>query len=95
MHSPAPIGALIDESIIAQTILALCTERSENNATICPSEVARALSPDDWRELMNDVRTVGTRLARESKIEITQRGEARDPNAEIRGAIRYRFARKA
>jgi Protein of unknown function (DUF3253) len=85
----------ISHASIAATILALCAKRAENNvanpATICPSEVARALSADNWRALMNDVRTVGTRLAQENKIEITQRGEVRDPNSEIRGAIRYRL----
>jgi Protein of unknown function (DUF3253) len=90
-------GALvpISNASIATTILELCAKRAENNvanpSTICPSEVARALSADNWRALMNDVRTVGTRLAQEKKIEITQRGEVRDPNSEIRGAIRYRL----
>jgi Protein of unknown function (DUF3253) len=82
---------VIDEAMIAKTLLALCVARSANDATICPSDVARSLSPNDWRALMNDVRTMGLQLARNGAIEITQRGVIRDPNAEIRGAIRYRL----
>jgi Protein of unknown function (DUF3253) len=81
----------ITDAAIEKTLLMLCAERSANSATICPSEVARALSPNDWRTLMNDVRAVGLQLAREGAIEITQRGEVRNPNEEIRGAIRYRL----
>jgi Protein of unknown function (DUF3253) len=81
----------ITDAAIEKTLLMLCAERSANNATICPSEVARALSPKDWRSLMNDVRTVGLQLAQQGAIEITQRGVWRNPNEEIRGAIRYRL----
>jgi hypothetical protein len=84
---------MTDEALIAKTLLALSVARSANDTTICPSEVARSLSPNDWRTLMNDVRTVGLRLASEGTIEITQRGEVRDPLEEIRGAIRYRLKR--
>jgi [ribosomal protein S5]-alanine N-acetyltransferase len=77
---------------IAASIIELCSSRSDS-ATICPSEVARALWPNDWRTRMNDVRDVGRSLAREGKIEITQRGVVRNPNNEIRGAIRYRLKR--
>jgi uncharacterized protein (DUF2461 family) len=80
------------KSAIKSSILNLCEARALNS-TICPSEVARALWPNDWREHMNDVREAGLALARENKIEITQRGVPRDPNAEIRGAIRYRLKR--
>jgi hypothetical protein len=77
---------------IEALIISLCETRVPNG-TICPSEVARALWPNDWREHMNDVRDVGVALAVANKIEITQRGVVRDPNDEIRGAIRYRLKR--
>lgn len=51
--------------------------------SICPSEVARALS-DDWRGLMPRVRAVAARLPR---IAATQKGERVHP-VEARGPIR-------
>jgi hypothetical protein len=40
---------------------------------------------------MDEVRNVGIALAHAGEIEITQRGEALDPSAPLRGAIRYRI----
>lgn len=89
-------GAIEDE------IFALLARRSEG-ATICPSEVARALhttdggadEPDDgWRDLMDPVRAVARRLVSERRLEITQKGEVVDPET-ARGAIRLRLPRSA
>ena len=41
--------------------------------TICPSEVARTLTPH-WRPLMPDIRTVAQSLADAGRITITQKG---------------------
>jgi hypothetical protein len=76
--------------MIGTEILRQCAARAPER-TICPSEVARALWPNEWREHMDEVRGVGTQLARASVIQITQGGLVRDPDAEIRGAIRYRL----
>lgn len=62
------------------------------NKSICPSEVARALSASNWRELMEPVRRVGTQLAKAGHIEITQKGVVVHPD-EVRGPIRYRITR--
>lgn len=45
-------------------------------ATICPSEVARALTPDEsgWRELMPRVREVAQGLARNHRLIVTRGG---------------------
>ena len=56
--------------------------------TMCPSEVARALS-DDWRPLMDDVRAAAGRLVASGDIEVTQGGAVVDP-ATARGPIRLR-----
>jgi hypothetical protein len=80
------------KNAIENSITSLCEKRAPEG-TICPSEVARALWPSDWREHMNEVREAGSQLARENKIEITQRGVVRSPDDEIRGAIRYRLKR--
>jgi len=57
--------------------------------TICPSEVARSLSPTDWRALMPLVREVGCELANNGAIVVTQKGVVVNPKT-ARGAIRYR-----
>lgn len=59
--------------------------------SICPSEVARALSPTDWRPLMARVRREAVALAREGRIDILRKGKPVDPQAEIRGVIRLRI----
>jgi hypothetical protein len=45
-------------------------------ATICPSEVARALvsDPGAWRGLMAQVRQVAQRLAQDHRLEVTRGG---------------------
>jgi len=77
-----------DSTIIADTILRLCATRGLDK-TICPSDVARALSVDEnaWRTLMPDVRRVAGELAAAGQIAVTQRGTAVDP-VTARGAIR-------
>ncbi|MFD2740819.1 DUF3253 domain-containing protein [Sulfitobacter aestuarii] len=54
--------------------------------TICPSEVARALS-DDWRGLMPEVRAVAGAMVRDGRIIATQGGAVIDPER-ARGPIR-------
>lgn len=57
-------------------------------ATICPSEVARAGVPDDWRPYLDEVREVARHLARHQRLAIVQRGRTLDPDAVLRGPIR-------
>ncbi|MEL6321121.1 MAG: DUF3253 domain-containing protein [Cyanobacteria bacterium J06626_14] len=57
--------------------------------SICPSEVARAVGGDRWRELMPVVRQVGTALADDGKIVVLQKGLVVDPRT-VKGPIRYR-----
>ncbi|SFB71026.1 DUF3253 domain-containing protein [Kaistella jeonii] len=42
--------------------------------TYCPSEVARELFPDDWREKMDLVRKVADELLIEGKLIVLQKG---------------------
>lgn len=79
------------ESIRA-ALLDLVAQRGPDK-TICPSEVARALSADDWRSLMSAVRAIGQQLEAEGRIVITQKGKVVDPK-HVRGPIRYRQARE-
>jgi hypothetical protein len=80
---------VIDQQI-EETILRLLEERRAGT-TICPSEAARAVDPDAWRELMERTRAVAERLAASGKIVVTQRGRVVDP-ATAKGAIRLRRA---
>jgi hypothetical protein len=57
--------------------------------SICPSEVARALWPQDWRAHMDAVRSVAYALHAQNQITITQAGQAVSRRGErARGAIR-------
>jgi uncharacterized protein DUF3253 len=59
-------------------------------ATICPSDVARAVGPaDGWRDLMDPVRAAAQRLVEAGQVEITQCGQVVDL-ATARGPIRIR-----
>ncbi|MFM2148329.1 MAG: hypothetical protein RLZZ187_635 [Pseudomonadota bacterium] len=77
---------------IADEILRQTAARGADKS-ICPSEVARALAPDDdaWRRLMGAVRATAIRLAREGQVEVLRKGKPVDPAAEIRGVIRLRI----
>ncbi len=58
-------------------------------ATICPSDVARAMSTDNWRDLMEPVRRAARRLTSKGEVEITQKGSVVDPST-AKGPIRIR-----
>ncbi|WP_342022463.1 DUF3253 domain-containing protein [Arthrobacter citreus] len=77
---------------LEETILALLAARAETSS-ICPSDAARAVEPDDWRPLMEPARQAAARLMERGDVEITQRGEVIDP-ATARGPIRIRLPRK-
>jgi hypothetical protein len=67
-------------------------ERRRPDASICPSEAARAVDPDGWRELMPAARAAAGRLAEAGAVEVTQGGEAIDVGS-ARGPIRIRRPR--
>jgi hypothetical protein len=59
--------------------------------TICPSEAARAVDADAWRELMEPARRAARRLVADGRIEITQGGRVVDGST-AKGPIRLRRA---
>jgi hypothetical protein len=63
------------KAAIEDVIFGLLATRREG-ATICPSEVARTLAPDDrrWRELMPQVRQAAQELAENDRLDVTRRG---------------------
>lgn len=61
--------------------------------SVCPSEVARALAPEEerWRPLMGEVRRAALELARQGRIEVLRKGRPVDPAGAVRGVIRLRI----
>lgn len=57
--------------------------------TVCPSEIARELWPDDWQPRMDDVRSVASSLKKCGLLEITQKSSIVDI-AVASGPIRLR-----
>lgn len=68
-----PPGEALDARIEA-TINALLRHR--DTSTICPSDVARVIGGENWRQRMEDVRRVAASLAEAEQVVVTQRGEA-------------------
>ncbi len=66
--------------------------RRAATSTICPSEAAKQVDPDGWRELMEPARRAARRLVAEGRVEITQGGNVVDPST-AKGPIRIRRAR--
>lgn len=78
----------MQSSVIEEKIFALLASR-RNGATICPSEVARALALDDgaWREWMPQVRQVAHALVVDARLVVTRHGmpvDAMQPGGPIR-----------
>ena len=73
---------------LEQAIGALLDDRRAG-ATICPSEAARAVDPDGWRELMPAARAAAGRLAAAGQVEVTHGGRVVDV-ATARGPVRVR-----
>jgi hypothetical protein len=82
----------MSEKPLREAILRLARERAPGK-TICPSDAARAVGGDDWRDLMGAARDIARDLARAGDVEIMQRGEVIDPDAQWRGPIRIRARR--
>lgn len=74
---------------ILTTILTVATQRGTEKST-CPSEIARILFPEDWREHMKDVVDVAIDLHHQGKVAITQKGVPIDVN-HIKGPIRIKI----
>jgi hypothetical protein len=75
---------------LEETILSLLGERAPE-ATICPSEAARAVGGEGWRDLMDPAREAAGRLVAAGEVVVTQHGEVVDL-ASARGPVRIRRA---
>lgn len=76
----------IPEATVQDAILEMLAARGAGR-TVCPSEVARHLRPDDWRPLMSSVREAADRLRMAGRLRITQGGTDVDLRT-VRGPIR-------
>lgn len=74
------------------TILELLAARAAT-ATICPSDAARAIGGEEWRELMEPARRAARRLVAAGDVVITQGATVVDPST-ARGPIRIRRVRR-
>ncbi|PJJ85054.1 DUF3253 domain-containing protein [Mucilaginibacter auburnensis] len=83
---------MIDRSTIADAIVTKATERGPEKST-CPSEVARAIFPDNWREHMQEIRNVAIDLCKEGSIIITQKGKDVDVT-NFKGPVRIKVKRQ-
>jgi hypothetical protein len=72
--------------------IAQLVDSRPRSATICPSEVARAVAPETWRDEMEPVRRAARRMVARGELEITQRGSVVDPST-AKGPIRLRRPR--
>jgi hypothetical protein len=82
-HRPGPVDEALERTI------GELLERTQAGGTICPSEAARAVGGDDWRELMEPARAAARRLVARGEVVITQGGRVVDPST-ARGPIRIR-----
>lgn len=71
---------------LQEAILTLLADRAD--ASICPSDAARAAEPRGWRAHMDLVRSVAMHLAHKGLLVITQRGRTVDPGRPFKGPIR-------
>ncbi|MES9517198.1 DUF3253 domain-containing protein [Rhodococcus erythropolis] len=82
---------MVAEKDLSAKIRELLSARSPTSS-ICPSDVARAAAPDNWRPLMEPVREAARHMVADGEVQITQGGEVVDPES-ARGPIRIRWAR--
>lgn len=77
------------DTALERAILDVLAARARG-ASICPSEAARRVAPDDWRPLMERTRSAARRLVASGELEMIQRGQAVDPST-ARGPVRLRL----
>ncbi|MCD2188673.1 DUF2256 and DUF3253 domain-containing protein [Actinomycetospora soli] len=82
-HRPGDTDRALETTIVE------LLDRRAAGKTICPSEAAKQVGGDDWRDLMEPARRAARRLVDAGTIEITQQGHVVDPST-AKGPIRLR-----
>lgn len=76
---------LTDQDLALESaIIDLLAARS---GTICPSEAAKRIGGESWRDLMEDTRMAARRLVASGQVQVLQGGRRVDPST-AKGAIR-------
>jgi hypothetical protein len=86
---------MTDPDVIEQTILRLAGERRPEK-TICPSDAARAIvgsNVDDWGPLMQPLKRIAMRMAREGRVVLYRKGKSVSPD-DLRGIYRIGMPRQ-
>ncbi len=76
------------DTALEDAIVQLLNARA-HDASICPSEAARAVGGESWQSLMEPARKAARRLVAQEKVQITQGGRVVDPSR-AKGPIRIR-----
>ena len=83
-----PVDVALEASILS------LLDAGARSATICPSEAARSVDPEGWRDLMEPARGAARRLVASGEVEIIQGGRVVDPSS-CKGPFRVRRSRVA
>ena len=68
-----------------------CLQPLALGKSLGPQEIAKQIGQDNWRGALHTVKIAALGLARQNQIEILRKGKPVDPNAPIKGVIRYRL----
>lgn len=82
-------GVNADDEALERALLDLLGRRSAG-ASICPSEAARVVGGERWKELMEPARRAARRLAHGGRVVMTQGGRPVAPTG-CRGPVRVQW----
>ena len=85
-------GVTATDLKLEEAIATLLSARA-TDATICPSEAAKAVGGNEWSDLMEPARRAARRMVARGELQITQGGTVVDPST-AKGPIRLRRVRK-
>ena len=91
-RTAAQAGRVDDVDRRLESALERLLDERRPDASVCPSEAARAVDPDGWRALMPAARAAAGRLVSAGTAEVTQAGGVVDV-ATARGPVRVRRPR--
>ncbi|MFJ6001625.1 DUF3253 domain-containing protein [Arthrobacter sp. NPDC092385] len=82
------MGERSSDGLLRTEILRIAEQRGSDK-TLCPSDAARSIGGEGWRDLMPAARRIAFELAGEGRVDVTQHGDRVEPDA--RGPIRIRW----
>jgi Protein of unknown function (DUF3253) len=84
-------SSLITAMAIEDDILD-CLKAIEPGKSLGPQDIAKQIGADEWRNALSSVKKAALGMARAGQIEILRKGKSANPNAPIKGVIRYRLS---